>query len=316
MLDLNARWVQFHEIMIKSDPEDQEYIPLEKILPHLMKRIDDSESVKIVKNETAAIRISKYKLYKKEKVIVLLLQYCDKNVTDPVFQDLKKGELRTEEKLDGEGIAVSAHVAISIESHDPVGICYKFLLEEIPGLGRSRLSPFIKSELKNASGDLFTYKDVNDSNKSKIIRPSADILGTPTKKLSEEFSDGVVLNHIDLIQLKPKKNFDEEGYYRVSERALKIVPNISTAAKIPEILRKVFKLAKKEGYDDIKIRYKKDGKKQKTAVLGSTLGDITDALVVRTEEVKSKKELKQCMDELSVCISNKMVEFIVEEKGS
>jgi len=317
MLDLWKRWIQFHELKLESDPIEAPYIHISDAIPLLLDRISKGDAVKLINNEHAALRISKARHYTKQNVLMLLLQYADKSVTDPAFQHLEKGTLRTEPKLDGEGVAVSAHVAISLEPHDDVGIMYHFLLEEIPGLGRSRISPFIKSELKAATDGVFTYQDPENNSRVRPYKPDAEILGVPSKKLLAEWDDGVILQGIELVKLTPDTSeFDEEGFYTEASRHIKIVPDNGSDSSLQNIIERIQVKASAAGYDDIKIRYKRTKGKQKTTVLGTTQSDLADALIIRDEEVTADEVLGQCMQDISDSIAKQMINFILEMRNS
>lgn len=301
MLDLWKRWVQFHELYVKSSPEEAPQIDLKTLVPHWLARIKSKDAVKLFNKESAAIRVVDAKHDKKGKTLALLLQYTDKNVTDPAFSHLETGELRVEPKLDGEGIAVSAHVLISLVPHDPEKMLYRFLLEEVPGLGRSRVSDFIRSELKIISDGLFDYKDPDDGFKVKAYLPAVEILGTPSKKFTDEIEAGCVVQGIELVKFaKGPAKIDEEGYYVESSRILKLTP--AKEATLDALMTKVKGLAKKEGYADIKFRYKHPGGKQKTATMNGTQNDTVDTLVLRSEEIKSDVILAQCSIKLVASI--------------
>lgn len=313
MLDPWERWVQYHELQIKSSPEEAPYIPFTDMVPHIVKRVNDGEAVKIVENDTAALRISKAKHYREEQVLILLVQYANKNVTDPSFQKLETGELRTEPKLEGEGVAVSAHVAISLVPNDDIGITHRLLLEEITGLGRSRVGPFFHSEFKASCDGLFDFLDRTDNGRRKNYHPDSEILGTPSKDLLSEIEEGVVLQGIELVKLTPEdKDFDEEGFYTETSRHIKIVPERDSPAI--EIINRIRGKARELGYDDLKIRYKRQKGKQKTSTLGATKGDLADALIIRDELIRSDEILGQCMEDISASVASKMVELIVAER--
>lgn len=297
MLDLWKRWVQFHELYIKSNPEEAPLIDLQTLVPHWLTRIKAQEAVKLINKESAAVRIVDAKHDKQGKFLALLLQYTDKNVTDPAFSHLETGELRVEPKLDGEGIAVSAHVLICLEPHDPEKMLYQFLLEEVPGLGRSRVSDFIYSELRTIADGLFDYPDPDNGFKQKSYLPAAEILGTPSKKFTDEIEAGCEVRGIELVKFaQGTTKIDEEGFYTETSRILKLIP--AKDAPLEGIMSRVKKLAKKDGYADIKFRYKHPGGKQKTATMNGTLSDTVDTLVLRTEEIKSDEMLAQCSKEL------------------
>lgn len=314
MLDMWERWIQFHELNLKSEPEEAPVINLKDIIPKLTERWKSGESVKLINNDTAAIRIQDLKTDKNNNVTVLLIQYTDKNVTDPVFSHLETGKLRTEPKLEGEGVAVSAHVVIS---HAPLNgnvDSYRLLLEEVPGLGRSRIAPFLKSEFKVACADMFEFKDEGTGRLKKYL-PSVEVLGDLSAKLADDLNTGSVLQGIELVQHKPgKTGFDEENYFTEVSRHIKLRPVLKSGNDIFNVLEKVRDLARKDGYDDIKVRYKLQKEKQKTATLGTSKEDIADILIVRDEKIKSEEVLGQCLEKISLGFAKKMITLMNDAK--
>jgi len=311
MLDQWERYVQFHDIYLKSEPEGADGFQLKEILPLLIERIKKNEAVKMINNDTAAIRITHVQEYIKDDAIIMLVQYSDENVTDPVFSNLQSGELRIEPKLEGEGVAVSAHIALSTVPHDPEGMFYRLLLEEIPGLGRSSISPFLKSEFKEVCKGRFDYVDVNDNQRTKNRRPSAEIVSTPSRQLSEEFDKGGILQSIELVKfLHNNHEFDEDGYYTESSRHIKLQPAQTPGDRIMDILNRVRKKARQDGYTDMKIRYKRPQGKTKTAAMGSTINDLQDALIVRDEPIRSDEQLTQCSEKIVSNFADKMVKLL------
>lgn len=312
MLDMWERWIQFHELNLKSEPEEAPVINLKDIIPKLTERWKSGESVKLINNDTAAIRIQDLKTIK--TVTVLLIQYTDKNVTDPVFSHLETGKLRTEPKLEGEGVAVSAHVAIS---HTPLNgnvDSYRLLLEEVPGLGRSRITPFLKSEFKAACTDMFEFKDEGSGRVKKYL-PSVEVLGDLSAKLVDDLDKGSVLQGIELIQHKPgNSGLDEEKYFTEVSRHIKLKPVLNSGEGILGILEKIKDKARKDGYDDIKVRYNLQKEKQKTATLGTSKEDITDILIVRDEKIKSDEVLGQCLEKISLGFAKKMINLMTDVK--
>lgn len=313
MLDMWKRWIQFHELSLKSEPEEAPAMNLSDVIPAWISRIEDGEAVKIINSETAAIRVVEVDLDLKHNALILLIHYSDLNVTDPVFSNLETGELRTEPKLDGEGVAVSCHVVLSMNHMPGNSQNYRMLVEEVPGLGRSRLKPFIRSELKAATSGLFTFKDADDGYKTKNYRPAAEVLGTPSQHLVEELNGGASIQAFELVKFKKKEGgIDEEGYYKEESQLLRLVPYKEGGASPLDVIAKIRDLAKKENYDDVKIRYKHPQGKQKTATMGSTMSDLQDALVVRDEMITSSEVLMQCEEKIVKSIASKMLALLEE----
>lgn len=311
MLDMLERWVQFHELYLKSEPEDAPKIELRSLAPLWISRIRANQAVKLIKKDTAAIRIVDVMEQQKSKTLILLLQYTDTNVTDPAFSNLETGQLRVEPKLEGEGIAVSAHAVIALEPHDKEGLLYKILLEEVPGLGRSAVGPFIRSELKEIAQSQFQYNDIDANNVVKNYLPASEILGTPSKQFIDELEEGCVLQSIELVKLtSDAPEIDEEGFYTETSRHIRLVPEKQNTSNLREAIEKVRRLAKKEGYNNIKFRYKHPQGKLKTTTMGSTIGDMADALILRSEPIKSEEILGQCSQKIVESFAKQMVKLM------
>lgn len=311
MLDLWERWVQFQELYLESEPLEAPTISFSTLVPLWVQRINSKQSVKLINKDTAAIRAIDARYDTQQKTLTVLLQYADTNVTDPAFSDLKTGKLRVEPKLKGEGVAVSAHLVVSVEPNDTLGKKYKLLLEEVPGLGRSAVSPFIRSELKEISKDLFEYNDPDDNNRLKKYLPAAEILGTPSKQLQEELEDGCILQGIELVQFThAKPAIDEEGFYTETSRHVKLVPHKDGVNSLVDALKHALNFAKSNGYSDVKLRYKHPKGKQKTATMGSKISDVSDVLVLQSEAVKADEILAQCSEKIVPSIADKMAALL------
>ena len=112
MINEKQRWIYFYDKLLKSYPEDAPYFNMYEIMKELHDRQQQGNSVKLINNETAAIRINEMRFDEANSTVCLLIQYADKTVSDPVFSNLQTGEIRVEPKLDGEGVAISAHMLV------------------------------------------------------------------------------------------------------------------------------------------------------------------------------------------------------------
>ena len=158
-----------------------------------MPRFERGESVKLINRETAAIRIQQLRMDVHGGTAHFLLNYSDMNTTDPVFGNLQTGKLRLEPKLEGEGIAVSAHMVVLLDPEPTTGT-YLVALEDVLGVGRTKLSPFLTSEFRAVSD--FPFRDIDDQ--IKRSRPVVEILGRPSQQLRDDLNAGR-LSEIELL---------------------------------------------------------------------------------------------------------------------
>lgn len=305
MLHTQDRWIQFQNLKISSEPEHAPPILLSELAPYLIQLTQSGDAIQMRNNEKASIRVADARIEKDGGVLLLLLQYADMEATDPVFCNLTTGELRTETKLDGEGIAVSAHVVINLIPDESTGV-YSFLLEEIPGLARSSVQPFIRKLLKEVSADKYIFADEIEGGARKAYRPVAEVLATPSESFIDDLASGTV-EGIELVKFvrDGESEFDEDGFYKEQQRIIKV--GVLNKRGVISQLPGLRDLARQRGFDNVKVRYKKTQGKRKTAVLNTTTEDLNDSLVVRTEQITSEIELPQCSEEIISSFTDKMI---------
>lgn len=278
--------------------------------------VDDESAYRLYQRETRCIRILCYTEYPDLGVIVFLVDLADQNVTAPAYRDLKKGTLRHGRLRGGEGVAVSAHVALALDSFDDNAPRYRILLEHVPGLGRSTLEPFLKAMLKQAAGDRFTWRDDTADERERKFYPAATLEGTPSEELVEDMQSksGAIVG-IELVKhFKDQKAFDEAGILMEDTVTLRLRPEKPTPEGIAEFLGRMRFLAMKQGYQNMTVRYKNQWGKQRTAQMGTTKADIADVLVLRTEQLVAEDDLEQARNEIYKPFSDRMASLVASQK--
>jgi hypothetical protein len=308
------RWIYFYDFELKPNPEEAPYMPMVQLVDMLYERQRNGESVKLLNNETAAIRINDMDIDRTNDIVFFLIQYSDTLVSDPAFSDLKTGKLRVEPKLEGEGVAVSAHMAVSLKPLEPRGFVYLSLLEEVPGVTKSKIQPFLTSEFK--LGCSLVFKD--DSEREKKCRAMVELAGHPSQSLVEDLERGE-LRGIQLVKLNLNEDeFDEKGYTKEISR------NISLKVKRPyqgnealNVIQWIKQKAQTDGYQDLRVKYKRfEGttRKQKTIAIDTRREDIADQLYTRYEMVKVKEPLGQCLEHINDEIRLEMTKLFNQAK--
>lgn len=305
MLDPYERWIQFHSLVINSAPSHAPEFELNDILAKVNQAVKRNEAIKTMNNDTASIRIAKMEI--KPDHVRLLIQYANQNATDPVFMHMKQFKLRPVHRLLGEGIAVSGHAVLGRNKSTDDGT-YPLLIEEVPGLGRSNIQPFLRALFKQVSEGHFTFKNEEKNNKDEVYRPVVELLDDPSVQFTQDLSDGSI-EGIELVARIPsgESEFDEDGYFHESTRTVKISV-LQQKRGLIHRLNILKNKAKEQGYSNLKIRYKKPQGKRRTVVMGTDIEDLSSAAVIRTELVKSHVPLEQCEDK----INGKFVDEIVK----
>lgn len=305
MLDPYERWIQFHSLVIKSAPEHAPEINLDEIIAMVEQAVNRNQAIKMMNNDTASIRIAKIEI--KADHVRLLIQYANKNVTDPVFMHMKKFVLRPVSRLRGEGVAVSGHAVLGRVKSQTDG-SYPLLIEEVPGLGKSNIQPFMRSLFKAVSDGNFFFNNDEKNHKEEKYMPVVEIFDDPSVAFQEDLSNGFV-REIELVSrnLGGESDFDEDGFFYENVRTVRI-GIVEQKIGIIHKIRSLMKTAKDKGYTNIKIRYVKPQGKSRTLTMGTTVEDVASAGVCRTELVRSINPLQQCEDK----INKKFVDEIVK----
>lgn len=310
MLDLHSRWVVHLEIHMASHPPEAPTLWLRDELDHLFVAHETGQAVQLIANETAAIRVRDIHLDRDNEILFVLFAYADKNATDPVFENLETGDLRTEPKLDGEGVAVSAHMAIDLRPTEVGVSSYRALLEDAPGIGRSKIQPFLTYLYRN--GHRIQWEAPDGSVKN--CRPIFDISGRASDTLRNDLREGR-LSMIELVQHRPEGDgFDEEGAVIEEVRTIKlsVSPN-SVGDAAMDLINRVRGRGQEMGYPNMKIRWTHG--RQKSAEFGTAREDAGDVLVFRTTKINSDEPLSQCDEAIRENSRNALRDLILEERG-
>lgn len=308
MLDLFSRWVLHLEVHMRTLPEEGPQLWLAQELEGLRGVFDAGQAVHLINKESAAIRVRDLSIDENDSILFLLLAYADKNVTDPVFENLDSGELRTEPKLEGEGVAVSAHMAIDLRPVRGGVSSYRAVLEDVPGIGRSKIAPFLTFLWRQAPKIQWAAPDGTVKN----CRPQFDIDGRMSDTLRNDLRDGR-LSMIELVQHHVDGDgFDEEGAIVEQVRTIKLSVAQGIDEQAIDLINRVRGRARELGYPNMKVRWTHG--RQKTAEFGTAREDAGDVLVFRTTEIRSDAPLSQCDGALQEDRVNELRSLILEER--
>lgn len=295
---------------MQSHPAEAPQLWLGAEVASLQMAVEAGQAVQLINNESAAIRIRGLELDRHNEILFILFAYADKNVTDPVFENLDTGDLRTEPKLDGEGVAVSAHMAIDLR---PVGqgvSSYRAVLEDVPGIGRSKIAPFMTYLFRQVPRVQWAAPDGS----VKSCRPLFEINGRMSDTLRNDLEGGR-LSMIELVQHHVEGDgFDEEGAIVEQVRSLKLsIAPQGIGDNAIDFVNRIRGRARDMGYPNMKIRWTHG--RQKSAEFGTAREDAGDVLVFKTTQMRSENPLSQCDEEIREFSRNSLRELILEERG-
>jgi hypothetical protein len=303
MLDKYERWVHFYTASLLSSPIGAPEFSIKEVFKKLEERFARSQCFKLVERSSACIRITRFAFNESETSVALLLQYSDSKASDPSFGDLVSGNLRQEPKLAGEGIAVSAHLHLKLTSLPNRPLEFLLKLEDVPGLGKSRILPFLNGMIKE-----IMQRDFIDAvdGKKKVCHPILILEHHASQSLKENLDSGE-LRFIELSKNKSVSGMDEDHYLVRSTASLKvkIAANLDGEVSVGIVNRLKEKYAK-DGYDHVKVVFKHKEGKQRTVDVSGPRQDAGEALFGKVEMITLVNPLPQCSDYLNDEVLKKM----------
>lgn len=294
MLEMNQRWVQFYGLTLQSAPDDAPRFDLETCLKILKKNFKNGKLYKLLNKNTACIRISHLMINSEARRASFLFQYSDSKISDPAFSDLESGEMRSEPKLNGEGVAVSAHAIIYLDPIKPNGLEYLMLLEDVPGIGRSKLAPFFNTLLK-------AYLNAEFENVDGVVLSCYPVVSfdcIASQSLLSDLEKGE-LQFIELFKNETVQELDEEPALDKVTTIVKIKAHSKVNGQpAVDFINRAKEVGSDKGYPDMRVVFKKPSGKQRSVRFSTLREDAGDAVFGRMELVDTDYDLPQCAREI------------------
>lgn len=306
MLEADTRNLLFFDTILKAHHENvSEEIPLDGILRSVEDANAGEEYVKLIENEQAAVRLKDISVDLDLNKAILLINYADKRGADPVFADLQKGTLRSEPKLDGEGVAISAHLAFRLTKNE--NRLYPAILEDVPGIGRTLLDPFLRSAFRNAS----TYQFKNPNGNVQKTWPVPTLVLKQSEKLVKSLKSGGYVTEVEVTKFTSVAGFDKiESIEEKSTTTVIRIDGRPSGERAIEILNSIKSLAHQKGYMDMRVKWINSGKERKQVKLGTARADAGDVLYGRVERATFPEKMPQCSSKINQSVKTKMYELL------
>ncbi len=262
----------------------------------------------VFQKNTAAVRIAAIDVDHANEFATVLIHYADRNVSDPVFGNLVTGMLRTEPKLEGEGVAVSTHMLISLKPTPPHQDVYLTMLEDVPGIGRAKLRPFLNSIFRTVSDFQFTAEDGT----RKKCRPACEMRGHISQPLRDDLEAGV-LSGFELVRYHHNNGeFDEEGFLEEKTRVVTIAAKRRLSGmEALNLINRVKERAAAAGYTSMRVKFKRPEGPQKSIEVGTAREDAGDALSVKSVFLRVEDPLLQCSPAIRQDVVDKMKNMLL-----
>lgn len=308
MLHKRERYVFFYDFVLQLMPDKARKlhpgIPLIDALPSLKKRFDDGECIKLIQNETAAVRLMDMKDVHGGDAVAFLVAYADKNSADPAFMDLVTGVTNIVRKSDDQGGAYTAHCVLKTKPTDTKPYRYTGMIEKVPGATRSVILPFMNTQLREAC-----KFDLQRKNKRPIkCWPAFEALGQQSEKLGDALSTGQ-LKEVELVRYEYEdKGIDQIGGVVDRKMALSLKPsNKLSHDGVVDWLEKLKSWGKQKSFKEMKVRYRSDIGKDDTVTVPTAKTDVSEFLFNKHEMIKVDDDIDQLVEVVRDDVVDKMM---------
>jgi len=292
MLDQYSRWIYFFDVAFRKYPPEAPDMSLEETLAALQNRVNAGRAVKLANRGTAAYRIRDMKI--EDGFVSFLFQYSDSRVTDPAFAKLTTTDLRTEPKLEGEGVAASAHLVMNLV---PVRVgTHVAVLEHIPGIPASGIAWFLNSQIKSLRR--FTFPGAGG--RPKDCHLTLEMTGHTSQSLEDDLNTGE-LRDIELVRPRVvNSDFDENAYVVEMSRSIKLRPSRTLrGGGAMQTLNLLARRGHDRDFSDLRIRVKTDEGQERTVDVDIRQLDANNGIAAhytRHEHIHLETAMPQCVD--------------------
>lgn len=300
MIDSLERFVLLYDLQLRTARKATEFEGLEVLAGALLKRVKDGRShinLPSYEGDSSApwMRLKDAKiveLNKDHKGLALLFSIGDPRAANPCFEHQETAALRTIEKEEKEGKAITAHGLISLMETRPK--CYKMIVEDIRGLGRTRLKEILSNEFKAISED-YGLEYTNNSGEQVGTYIIADLAGHKSDKIGESLKRSTV-SGIYLIDTKSRATLDEVDGADISRREIKV----SISKNASDVIDDIRQWGAHNGYDRMRLIWNDPegtGKPERASV-DTTEKDVKDSYFIKQSKITLSAPLAEAVIEI------------------
>lgn len=295
MLKSKERWIIHYHTHLEPIPADgPTEIPLRSVLDHIEAKFQAGYAFAEVDKVT--LRIQQMRIGR--RWAALLVTNFDPRGANAAYGYAETGSVRPLTRRRGESNAYSAHVLIRLDPDSPTAggfPRYRFAIEDVPGLGKTRVQPFLNQLIRD---NMRSFRDRQQANREYY--PRISFWPYLAQSLGSEVEEGV-LKHFELVkEVSAPGGFDEHGFTTQVSEVVKLKPVPTQTFTFDGIFKAVKAAASRQGYDRVKIVYNGVDGNQRSAKFNPSRQDLDDVIQSKYEKVELNTSLTQC--EVDFCL--------------
>lgn len=295
-----------YDLHLRTARKETEMPKMAELVPEIIQRVKDKKTRLELPAYDEGASVSPWLTLKHAKKITrnnrdylaMLFSVGDPRGADPAFEHSTTGNIRIEPKKAGEGKSVTAHGVLALKPHGNNN--YRLLLEDVRGLGRTRLRDLLAKLLRDISED-YGLEYTNNAGKKVATHIIPELKGYASEKISAALKrstlSGVYLSgpaDPEMDEIDGAKATSKQIRFSVSDES---------------VLEKVRKWANENRYDKMRITWNdpKGPGKPTSASVDVTQNDVRDTFYVQQRKISLSSELAEACKELSEDMIDKIL---------
>jgi hypothetical protein len=216
----------------------------------------------------------------KVEFVSLLFTVVDADAADTVYRNIKSDNETVYKKGPDEGGAASAHLVIDLRA-EPNVFRYRAGLEDVEGVPRSRIQPFLQELFRTYIGQAQVVIDGEQFEGDPVV----ELQAVHKDKLSDAAGRPI---SVDLVHLEPRRKLDGVGEERYHERKMTREFTIDRRQPVAAAISALFDIRKRQqdefkAYPLMRIRWKRDDERTQTLRVESLADDLMQRAFTRLE---------------------------------
>ena len=308
MLMADSRKILFYEFFLKSKPYDFDF-DLTNELNKIILAYEYDQASYVIANGRACIRIQDVFKNKENDTVTLLINYSDKQLSNPGFQKIHSDELRKVTKFDDEGLVFSTHITLFLKKN--LFNYYLGAVEQVPGLSKTIYMSLFNKILRDRC-----CTTAFDQDKRRTVKcwPAID-----SKILeSDEFIEALnkhPLRGIELLRYDTKHiDFDKSNRYDIVSQNLILKPTHKSFGKAAlDFIKTCATLGTNKKYSVMKIRFNNQDGSPTSLTVGTTESDLQELYFGKKADVILNKQIDQCSEKIHTELMTIMASILISE---
>jgi hypothetical protein len=225
VLDSLERYVLLYDLRLRTARRDVEFPGLENLASAIKSRVDAGKSrIELPAYEGSKVapwlRLKKARIdtHQGKQFLQLLLSVGDPRAANPAFEHSETAVLRTVQKLEKEGKALTAHCTVCLQ--EGAGKRHRMIVEDIRGLGRTRIQELLAHEFKAISED-YGLEYTNNAGEPVETHIIPTLEGYRSEKIFDSLKRST-LTGVWLIDTKTHEALDEVPDAKIARREIKV----------------------------------------------------------------------------------------------